>query len=251
MHQLLAATVLMLLLPPVASTQVPIPHADLAEPGPATVPVLATWAAAGQNAAISLRSTAPRRLSHSIYQIAGPMLMPVSDMLPLPALIPGDNKLEIPLPASSERGGLLIKITSAEDGKALVYLRVRLLPSDAWESLVRSADDGKVFIDPAFTVFRTWAAELGVRSPGRRPDQPIAYYFGKLACNPDATPNAKFIIYERESPDPLPVIEVISGKTATTILLPPGFLGSLPTSVPAQALLLTHLQLLNTCQDHP
>ena len=62
---------------------------------------------------------------------------------------------------------------------------------------------------------------------------------------------AKFIIYERESPDPLPVIEVISGKASTTILLPPGFLGSLPASVPAQALLLKHLQLLNTHPDQP
>lgn len=250
MHQFLAATLLMLL-PPAAAAQIPVPHADLAEPGPVTVPVLATWAAAGQNAAISLKSAAPCRLSHSIYQIAGPMLIPLSDRLPLPALIPGDNELEIPLPASSERGGLLIKITSAGDGKPLVHLRVRLLPSDAWESLVRSADDGKVFIDPAFTAFRTWAAGLGVRSPGHPPDLPIDYYFGKPSGDPNATPNAKFIIHERESPDPLPVIEVISGKTVTTILLPPGFLGSLPTSVPAQALLLKHLQLLNTRQDQP
>lgn len=244
MHQLIAAT-LLTLLPLVSAAQIPIPHANLAEPGPA--PVLATWAAAGQSAPISLKSTAPLRLSHSIYQAAGPMLMPVSSKLPLPPLIPGENHVEIPLPASSERGNLLIRIASDEDGKALVHLSVHLLPADAWENLVRTADDGGVFIDPALTEFRTWAAGLGVRSPDRRLDQPVAYYFGR----PEATPDARFIIYERESPDPLPVIEVITGKTATTILLPPGFLKLLPASVPAQALLLKHLQLLNAHLDQP
>lgn len=211
-------------------------------------PQLSTWAFAQGTARVDIETKDTLELITRQFQVDGKTAISLSAPLPLSPLISGLNQLEVPMPAKAQRGHILCKIftvTDAQpDGKLLANLLVNILPPDAWVSLSKQAESGQVFIDPSLTDFKSWATDNGIPSLAVPPANPFLYHFGKPSPPPESPPPARFIIFERDTPDPLPVIEVINSPTLTKIILPPGFLQQLPHSAPSQALLLKHLNLL-------
>jgi hypothetical protein len=242
MHRALITIALALWIPWVSAAGLPTPTVDLRDP--AETPPLATWAHAGGTAALKLESPRNLDLVCDIYQIDRGAALPIARGLALPPLKPGDNLLQIPLPKTSERGKLLLKIISSPDGKPISNLMVDILPKDAWDSLSKCARDGKVFIDPSLRTFKTWAASHDIPASEATPEKTAEYYFGKPAAHPDSPQPGRFVIFERDAPDAFPVIEVLTFPGVTKIVLPPGFLETLPGSATAQALLLKSLNLL-------
>jgi hypothetical protein len=226
----------------IAMAEMPFPSVDLRvseEP-----PLLTTWAHAGGKVVIQVEAPEAAALSCDIYQVDGRSTIPISrDILP-DELKPGANRLEIPLPAKSERGKLLFKISNSTTAKLLASLMVDILPKDALDSLAKQSKQGRVWIDPQLKVFHAWAASHGIASTEPTPEKPVEFHFGKPAGSPNLPPPGRVIIFERDQPDAFPVIEVITFPEVTKILLPPGFLEMFPTSATAQALLLRHMHLL-------
>ncbi|MFT3990077.1 MAG: hypothetical protein QM680_01585 [Luteolibacter sp.] len=230
------------LLPAVCLAEPPGFLVPAVDPGTAvsSAPVPATWAHAGREAVLHLDSPSARELSCTIYQIQGALALPLVKDMPLPPLVSGVNTLKIPLPEAAKRGKLLCKITGG--GETVANLRVNLLPADAWDSLSRLAQDGKVFISPGCAAFLSWAADHSIPSHSACPA--TDFYFGKPAGNPDAPPPARTVIYELEADDSFPILEIRTTPAGTKILLPPGFFAALPDSPSAQAILLKSLRLL-------
>lgn len=184
-------------------------------------------------------------LNSDSYQVDGKTVISLIRGQALNSLTPGANLLEIPLPEKSQRGKLLFKIASAPDGKLITNVIVDILAKDAWDGLSKFAMDGKVFIDPTYKTFASWAQSHAIPSTLLTPEKSVEYYFGKPTGNPNAPPPGRYVVYEREAPDAFPVIEVIIFPEITKVLLPPGFLENMPDSATAQALLLKHLKLLH------
>jgi hypothetical protein len=206
--------------------------------------IQSTWAHAGSNAVFQVRALETNRLNCDIYQIDGRITIPISRKVPLADLNPGINRLEIPLPETSLRGKLLIKIHNSSTNKPIADLTVDILPKDALESLIRQSKAGRVWIDPAFKVFHSWAASHGISSTRPSSANPVSFHFGKPMGAPEVRPPCRVMIFEREQPDAFPVVEINSISGFTKILLPPGFLDMLPTSATAEAFLLRQLHLL-------
>jgi len=229
-----------------AAEPLPPPLLDLRQPE--RPPVLGTWAFAEGRATLRIESTAALQLSTNQFQVDGKSVIPLADHQPLGSFNPGLNLLEIPLPAKAQRGKVLCKIGAASeakpDGELIVNLMVDILPRDAWASLSKHAKNGQLFINPAYKEFKAWANGHDLPSLPVPPTELILYYFGKPGGPSEAPPPARFIIYERAAPDPLPVIEVMASPNVTKIIVPPGFLQQVPDSAAAQALLLKHLTLL-------
>ena len=242
MHRFIYIAALALWLPWMATAQQVVPTVDLRNPG--KTPLLSTWAPAGGKAALQLEAPDALDLNCEIYQVDGRTVISLASGVALDSLKPGANRLEIQLPEKSVRGKLLFKIASAADGKPVANLMVDILPKDAWDSLSKLAKGGKVSIDPTLKAFQSWAASHDISGTEATPRNPVEYHFGKPDGNPDSPPPGRFVIFERDAPDAFPVIEVLTFPGFTKILLPPGFLASLPDSATAQALLLKHLQLL-------
>ncbi len=229
-------------LPMIAMAEMPLPSVDLRVSE--KPPHLITWAHAGGKAVIQVEAPETLALGCDIYQVDGRSTIPISRDIVLDELKPGANRLEIPLPEKSERGKLLFKISDSNDARLLASLMVDILPKDALDSLVKQSKQGRVWIDPQLKVFHAWAASHGIASTEPTPESPVEFHFGKPDGNPDLPLPGRLIIFERDQPDALPVIEVITFPEVTKILLPSGFLEMLPTSATAQALLLRHLHLL-------
>ncbi|MCB1130429.1 MAG: hypothetical protein KDN05_04815 [Verrucomicrobiae bacterium] len=242
MNRIVSIVALAIWLPWISVAQVPLPTVDLRVPG--NPPLLSTWAHAHGKAIVRIEAPGPMDMACDVYQVDGKSALVIARGVAIPSVVPGANQLEIPLPEPSARGRLLIKITSSGDGNTLANLIVDILPEDAWASLTKHASAGGVYIDPSLKTFRTWAATHGVSKSAASPEKPVAFYFGKAAAAPGARPPGRYLIFERESPDALPVIEVLSFPEVTKILVPPGFLENLPDSATSQALLLRHLKLL-------
>ena len=242
MHRVFCIAALILSWPLMAIAEFSAPLVDLRVAAEALR--LSTWAHAGGKAAIRIESPESLTLTCDIYQVDGKTVISLARGVVLDSLTPGANLLEIPLPEKSQRGKLLLKIASTPAGKLIANLFVDILPKDAWDSLSKHAENGKVFIDPSLKNLASWAQSHAIPSTPVTSETPAEYYFGKPTGNPNAPPPGRFIIFERETPDAFPVIEVITAPEVTKILLPPGFLENFPTSATAQALLLKHLKLL-------
>lgn len=242
MRIVICSVAVILWLPMVVTGELPLPIVDLRIAG--NPPLLTAWASAAGKTAIRLEVLEPSELTGEAYQVDGGVVIPINRSINLPPVKPGSNLLEIPLPEKSDHGKVLFKIASSPDGKLIANLIVDILPADAWDSLSKQAKEGKVSIDPTLKVFWAWADSHGIPSTQVQPDRPVEYCFWKPAGNSNAPPPGRFIIFERDAPDAFPVIEVLTSPDVTKILLPPGFLASLPDSATAQALLLKHLKLL-------
>ena len=225
-----------------AMAEMPLPAVDLRVSG--NPPLLTTWAHAGGKAAIMIEAARNHPINCDIYQVDGRSAIPISRDVVLDELLPGANRLEIPIPGKSERGRLLIKITATTDAKLLANLMVDILPKDALDSLAKQSQQGRVWIDPEFEAFHAWAASHGISSTKPAPGAPAVFHFGKPTGNPNLPPPGRVIVFERDQPDAFPVIEVITSPEVSKILLPPGFLDSLPTSATAEAILLRSMHLL-------
>jgi hypothetical protein len=233
---------IVLFLPMIAMAEIPLPSIDLRileKP-----PLLTTWAHAGGKVAIQLESSDAQPLTCDIYQVDGRIVIPISREVALTDLKPGANRLEIPLPEKSERGKLLFKITASAEAKLLADLMVDILPKDALDSLAKQSKQGQVWIDPQLKDFHAWAKSQGISSTSPTSGKPIAFHFGKPLGNPNPPLPGRVLIYERDQPDALPIIEVIISPDFSKILLPPGFLADVPHSAVAEALMLRHLHLL-------
>ncbi len=242
MHRFYFIAALLISQPLIAREEFPAPFVDMRVT--AEAPRLTAWAHAGGKAAIRIEAPESLDLTCDIYQVDGKTVIALARGVALDSLSPGANLLEIPLPEKSQRGKLLLKIAATPAGKLIANLFVDILPKDAWDSLSKHAKDGKVFIDPTLKIFASWAQSHAIPSTPLTSEKPAEYHFAKPTGNPNAPSPGRFIIYEREAPDAFPLIEVLIFPEITKILLPPGFLGNLPDSATAQALLLKHLKLL-------
>lgn len=231
-----------LCLPIAAVAEMPLPSVDLRVSE--KTPLLTTWAHAGGKTTLQIEAAEAWPFTCDVYQVDGRSLIPISRDIPLNSLKPGTNRLEIPLPETSERGKLLFKISTSTKDQFIVELMVDILPKDALDSLVKQSKQGQVWIDPQLKVFHAWAASHGISSTAPTSAKPVEFHFGKSTGNPNLPPPGRVLIFERDQPDAFPVIEVLTSPEVTKILLPPGFLSDVPNSATAQALLLKHLRLL-------
>ncbi|MBK1854523.1 hypothetical protein JO972_06110 [Verrucomicrobiaceae bacterium 5K15] len=201
-----------------------------------------TWAHAGKSVHVQATALQPGPVKVALYQVSGQSVAPLTYQGDQPQLEAGKNDLNLAMPAHSERGKVLFRLASSE-GKLLGNLIVEILPADAWASIVKSSQQGAVFIDPALKKLSSWAQAQGIEAAASSSNN-MHYTFSKTKPDPSDHLFKGVLVYERKAPAPLAIIEVINDTDLKTIILPPGYLDQLPDSAPAQALLLKHLKLL-------
>lgn len=199
MLHIISIVALALCLPLSATAHLMVPMVDLRNPG--GTPLLSTWAHAGGKTALQIEAPSALELYCEIYQVDGQSVIVLAREVTLVALKPGANLLEIQLPEKSERGKLLFKIASTRDGKPVVNAMVDILPKDAWQSLSKLANDGKVSIDPSLKIFQSWATSNHIPASSPKVGHPTEYYFGKPDGILGSPPPARYVIFERDAPD--------------------------------------------------